>query len=219
MSSTMDRNETAIEAPRTRTVAMKLGPLPSLLRTSIAPSAFTVAWDWRLDADFVVGKELPRRTVHTSRVAVLDSIRQGRYGCRTRLGQRTLSRRVRHRGSARRAGRMRCRSERSVPSCRAGRPPVERARIPTGAATLRSPRSAIPTATAGCCRRSPARLPGRVDANDTTYTSSTELAKALRRAEAAHGEHEKRTGQRDANWPDWYAEYMVNEQAGKPLPT
>ena len=64
-----------------------------------------------------------------------------------------------------------------------------------------------------------ARLPGRVDAGDTTFTSSTELAAALRRAGAAHGEHEKRTGgQYDVNWPDWYAEYMVAEQAGKPLP-
>jgi catechol 2,3-dioxygenase-like lactoylglutathione lyase family enzyme len=65
-----------------------------------------------------------------------------------------------------------------------------------------------------------ARLPGRVDANATTFTSSTELAGALRRAEAAHGEHEKRMGgQRDANWPDWYAKYMVAEQAGTELPT
>jgi len=64
-----------------------------------------------------------------------------------------------------------------------------------------------------------ARLPGRVDADDTTFTSSTELAAALRRAAAAHGEHEQRTGQHDANWPDWYAEYIVREQAGKPLPS
>jgi catechol 2,3-dioxygenase-like lactoylglutathione lyase family enzyme len=65
-----------------------------------------------------------------------------------------------------------------------------------------------------------ARLPGRVDANDTTFTSPAELAGALRRAEAAHGEYEKRTGgQRDANWPDWYAKYMVAEQAGTELPT
>lgn len=63
------------------------------------------------------------------------------------------------------------------------------------------------------------RLPGRVEAGDTTFTSSTELAATLRRAEAAHGEHEKRTGQRDADWPNWYAEYIVREQAGKPLPT
>ena len=63
-----------------------------------------------------------------------------------------------------------------------------------------------------------ARLPGRVD-GDTTFTSSTELATALRRAAAAHGEHEKRTGGPDANWPDWYAEYIVREQAGKELPS
>jgi len=63
-----------------------------------------------------------------------------------------------------------------------------------------------------------ARFPGRVDADDTTFTSAAELARALRRAEAAHGEHEKRTGVRDANWADWYAGYMVAEQAGKELP-
>jgi catechol 2,3-dioxygenase-like lactoylglutathione lyase family enzyme len=64
-----------------------------------------------------------------------------------------------------------------------------------------------------------ARLPGRVEAGDTTFTSSTALASALRRAAAAHGEHEKLTGQHDENWPDWYAEYIVREQAGKELPT
>ena len=64
-----------------------------------------------------------------------------------------------------------------------------------------------------------ARLPGRVDADVTTFTSATELAAALRRAAAAHGEHEKRNGgKHDAGWPDWYAEYIVREQAGKPLP-
>jgi catechol 2,3-dioxygenase-like lactoylglutathione lyase family enzyme len=61
-----------------------------------------------------------------------------------------------------------------------------------------------------------ARFPGRVDADDVTFTSSTELALALRRAAAAHGEHEKRIGRDDAEgWPDWYAEYIVAEQAGK----
>lgn len=61
------------------------------------------------------------------------------------------------------------------------------------------------------------RLPGRV-AGETTYTSPGDLSQALRRAEAAHGEHEKRTERRDANWPDWYAAYMVAEQAGTELP-
>jgi catechol 2,3-dioxygenase-like lactoylglutathione lyase family enzyme len=62
------------------------------------------------------------------------------------------------------------------------------------------------------------RLPGRV-AGTTTYASAGDLASALRRAEAAHGEHEKRIGKRDENWPDWYAVYMVAEQAGTELPT
>jgi catechol 2,3-dioxygenase-like lactoylglutathione lyase family enzyme len=64
-----------------------------------------------------------------------------------------------------------------------------------------------------------ARLPGRVEAHDTAFSSSSELASALRRAETAHGEHEKRTGQRDADWPTWYATYMVAEQAGQQLPS
>jgi catechol 2,3-dioxygenase-like lactoylglutathione lyase family enzyme len=64
-----------------------------------------------------------------------------------------------------------------------------------------------------------ARLPGRVAADSTTFASSADLAAAFRRAAAAHGEHEKRNGgQHDANWPDWYADYIVKEQAGEPLP-
>jgi len=63
------------------------------------------------------------------------------------------------------------------------------------------------------------RLPGRLDTNTTTFSSAADLAAALRRAGAAHGEHEKRTGgKHDENWPDWYAEYLVAEQAGKDLP-
>jgi catechol 2,3-dioxygenase-like lactoylglutathione lyase family enzyme len=59
------------------------------------------------------------------------------------------------------------------------------------------------------------RLPGRIDSTTTTYASANELARALRRAAAAHGQHEVRTGQADPNWPDWYAEYMAGEQSGK----
>jgi catechol 2,3-dioxygenase-like lactoylglutathione lyase family enzyme len=61
------------------------------------------------------------------------------------------------------------------------------------------------------------RLPGRVEST-ATFGSANDLASAMRRAEAAHEEHEKRTGQRDANWADWYAAYMVAEQAGGELP-
>ena len=65
------------------------------------------------------------------------------------------------------------------------------------------------------------RLPGRIDSTTTTFASANDLASAFRRAEAAHGEHEKNVlgGQRDENWPEWYAAYMVAEQAGTELPT
>jgi hypothetical protein len=64
-----------------------------------------------------------------------------------------------------------------------------------------------------------ARLPGHELSTNVGFTSSTELASALRRAAAAHHEHERRTGKRDDNWADWYADYISAEQAGKPLPS
>ncbi len=63
------------------------------------------------------------------------------------------------------------------------------------------------------------RLPGRIDPASTSFSSASDLASAMRRASIAHGEHEKRIGEADANWPDWYARYMVAEQAGTELPT
>ena len=62
------------------------------------------------------------------------------------------------------------------------------------------------------------RLPGRIDTGTTTFASVADLASALRRAEGAHGEHEKRIGAADPNWPGWYAAYIVAEQAGTELP-
>jgi catechol 2,3-dioxygenase-like lactoylglutathione lyase family enzyme len=62
------------------------------------------------------------------------------------------------------------------------------------------------------------RLPGRLDPAATSFSSAGDLAAALRRAASAHGEHEKRIGRPDPDWPDWYAEYMVGEQSGQDLP-
>ena len=64
------------------------------------------------------------------------------------------------------------------------------------------------------------RLPGRIDSAATTFASANDLASAFRRAEAAHGEYEKKVlrGKRDENWSEWYAAYMVAEQAGTELP-
>lgn len=63
------------------------------------------------------------------------------------------------------------------------------------------------------------RLPGRLDPAVTAFSSAADLAAALRRAAAAHGQHEARTGTEDPDWPDWYADYMVREQAGAKLPS
>jgi catechol 2,3-dioxygenase-like lactoylglutathione lyase family enzyme len=62
------------------------------------------------------------------------------------------------------------------------------------------------------------RLPGRIDTGVTAFGSASDLASAMRRAEAAHGVHEKSLGRRDENWSDWYAEYMAAEQSGAELP-
>ena len=62
------------------------------------------------------------------------------------------------------------------------------------------------------------RLLGRIDPA-TTFASASDLAGALQRAAAAHGEHEKLIGHHDADWPDWHAEYIVREQAGRELPS
>jgi catechol 2,3-dioxygenase-like lactoylglutathione lyase family enzyme len=62
------------------------------------------------------------------------------------------------------------------------------------------------------------RLPGRVDTGVTSYSSAKDLETALGRAATAHGEHEKRIGKADPNWPEWYAQYMAAEQSGEKLP-
>jgi hypothetical protein len=56
------------------------------------------------------------------------------------------------------------------------------------------------------------RRPGRVTPGRAAFDSAADLAEALRRAEVAHGKHEAELGQRDDNWPDWYAQYMVDER-------
>jgi catechol 2,3-dioxygenase-like lactoylglutathione lyase family enzyme len=63
------------------------------------------------------------------------------------------------------------------------------------------------------------RLPGRIDRSATSFGSAGDLANAMRRASVAHGAHEARIGREDPDWPDWYAEYIVREQAGEELPS
>ena len=98
-----------------------------------------------------------------------------------------------------------------------GQPPVS-GRDPEGRSYVSFASFSDPDGNSWLLQEVTARLPGRVDMEETTFSSPADLAGALRRAAAAHGEHEKRIGAHDANWPVWYAEYMVAEQSGRELP-
>jgi catechol 2,3-dioxygenase-like lactoylglutathione lyase family enzyme len=99
-----------------------------------------------------------------------------------------------------------------------GQPPLS-GRDPSGRSYVSFASLSDPDGNSWLLQEITARLPGRVDTDATTFSSPADLAGALRRAAAAHGEHEKLTGKHDPNWPDWYAEFMAAEQSGRDLPT
>jgi catechol 2,3-dioxygenase-like lactoylglutathione lyase family enzyme len=98
-----------------------------------------------------------------------------------------------------------------------GQPPLA-GRDPAGRSYVSFATFSDPDGNSWLLQEVTARLPGRVDAEAATFSSPVELAGALRRAAAAHGEHEKRNGGPDASWPDWYAEYLVAGHSGRDLP-
>lgn len=219
MSATEVRSESANETTKPRRVDMKLEVVVIPVADVDRAKRFYGGLGWRLDADFVVGDAFrgvqftppgSSCSIHfgtgiTS--AVPGSVRNLYLvvsdidAARTELVARGVDvSEVFHRAGP-------------------GKPPVS-GRDPERRSYSSFATFSDPDGNEWLLQEVTARLPGRVKADDTTFTSSTELASALRRAEAAHGEHEKRTGgQRDANWPEWYAAYMIAEQAGKPLPT
>jgi catechol 2,3-dioxygenase-like lactoylglutathione lyase family enzyme len=219
MSSTMERNETAIEAARARTVAMKLEAIAIPVADVERAKRFYGGLGWRLDADFVVGNDF--RVVQFTPPGSQCSIQFGKGvtaavpGSASGLLLVVSDIEAAHAELVDRGVEASEVFHRAVP----GGPPVSGPdpgrRSYSSFASFRDP-----DGNGWLLQEITVRLPGRVDGDDTTYTTSTEFASALRRAATAHGEHEKRTGgQRDENWPDWYAEYLVAEQAGKPLPT
>jgi catechol 2,3-dioxygenase-like lactoylglutathione lyase family enzyme len=218
MSTTAVRSETAIETTKARTIDMKLEVVVIPVADVERSKRFYGALGWRLDADFVGGDQF--RAIQFTPPGSLCSIHFGTGITPAAPGSaRGLFLVVSDIDAARAdlvargvaVGEVFHRMGPGKPSV-SGRDP-ERHSYSSYASFD------DPDGNAWLLQEVTTRLPGRVDPGDTTFTSSTELATALRRAEAAHGEHEKRTGQRDANWSDWYAEYMVSEQAGKPLPT
>jgi catechol 2,3-dioxygenase-like lactoylglutathione lyase family enzyme len=218
MNSTEVRSETAIEALRARPLDMRLEVVVIPVADVDRAKSFYGKLGWRLDADFVVGDAF--RAVQFTPPGSSASIHFG-TGITPAVP-----------GSAKNLYLV----VSDIEAARAelvhrGADVSEIFHLPAiGEAPLAGPHPqrrsyaslatfSDPDGNSWLLQEVTERLPGRVDAGDTTFTSSSELASALRRAAAAHHEHEKRTGQPDADWPSWYAEHMVREQAGGPLPS
>ena len=217
MSSTQVRSETAIETPRARRVDMKLEVVAIPVSDVDRAKRFYSNLGWRLDADFVRGDAFrvvqftppgSSCSIHfgTGITSAVPGSAQGLYlvvpdieAARAELVDRGVD-----------VGEVFHRAVGEGPL--SGPDPARRSYA--SYATFSDP-----DGNGWLLQEVTARLPGRVDVDGTAFTSAIELAGAPRRVEAAHGEHEKRTGQRDADWPAWYAAYMVAEQAGKPLPS
>src|SRR6202453_4087391 len=220
MSNTRVRGETAIEPPKARNVEMKLEVVVIPVSDVDRAKRFYGGLGWRLDADFVIGDQfrvvqftppgspcsIPFGTALTGFAPAAPGSAQGLYlvvsdieAARAELVDRGVDvSEVFHRvgGGDRVSG-----------------PDPERRSYGSFASFN------DPDGNGWLLQEVTARLPGRVDVDQTKFASSTELSTALRRAAVAHGEHEKKIGQHDADWADWYAEYIVREQAGKALPS
>jgi hypothetical protein len=145
---------------------------------------------------------------------------------RAGLGAGHVSHRVRFRGGAGRARRPRRRREQGAPPWGTRRPVSTRRHQRSGERTGPDNSSYFSFATFSdpggntwLLQEVTTRLAGRIDATETTFASNPDLANSMRRVEAAHGEHEQRTGERDTNWPDWYAALHGGGAGGTKLPT
>jgi catechol 2,3-dioxygenase-like lactoylglutathione lyase family enzyme len=226
MSSTQVRSETAIETPKARRVDMKLEVVVIPVSDVDHAKRFYGDLGWRLDADFVVGD--------TFRVVQFTPPGSG---CSVQFGTKITSAAP---GSAQglylivsniEAARDEL-AARGVEVSEVFYPGTPGAQFQSddtngrvnGPAPDHASYSSFvtfsdPDGNGWLLQEITTRLPGRIDAAETAFASTADLASALRRAAAAHGEHEKRIGEADENWPDWYAAYMVAEQAGRELPT
>jgi len=217
MSSTQVRSETAIETPRARKVDLKLEVVVIPVSDVDRAKRFYGGLGWRLDADFVMGDDF--RVVQFTPPGSPCSIHFGKGVTSAAPGSAQGLYLVVSDIEAARAELLDRGVEVSELFHRVGSEARQSGPDPERRSYASRASFRDPDGNGWLLQEVTARLPGRVDADDTTFASSTELASALRRAAAAHGEHEKRTGQRDANWSDWYAEYIVREQAGRPLPS
>jgi catechol 2,3-dioxygenase-like lactoylglutathione lyase family enzyme len=209
---------TAIESPKVRTADMKLEVIVIPVSDVDRAKRFYSHLGWRLDADFVVGDAF--RGVQFTPPGSSCSIHFGTGITSAAPGSAQGLFLVVADIEAARAELLDRGVRVSEVFHRAPGEEPQKGREPQGRSYASFATFSDPDGNAWLLQEVTARLPGRVDAEVTTFASPVDLAAALRRAAAAHGEHEKRIGKHDtAGWPDWYAEYMVAEQAGKPLPS
>jgi catechol 2,3-dioxygenase-like lactoylglutathione lyase family enzyme len=209
---------TAIEKPKVRTADMKLEVVVIPVSDVDRAKRFYGNLGWRLDADFVVGDAF--RGVQFTPPGSSCSIHFGRGITSAAPGSAQELFLVVSDIEAARAELLDRGVEVNEVFHRAPGEEPHKGREPQGRSYASFATFSDPDGNRWLLQEVTARLPGRVDADVTTFSSPAELAAALRRAADAHGEHEKRIGKHDtAGWPDWYAEYMVAEQGGRPLPT
>ena len=220
MSNTRVRSETTIEPPKARKVEMKLEVVVIPVSDVDRAKRFYAGLGWRLDADFVIGDEF--RVVQFTPPGSPCSIHFGKaltgFAPATPGSARGLYLVVSDIEAARaelvdRGVEVSEVFHRVGGGDRLSGPDPERRSYGSFASFN------DPDGNGWLLQEVTVRLPGRVDADETKFASSTELSTALRRAAVAHGEHEKKIGQHDADWADWYAEHIVREQAGKVLPS
>jgi len=219
MSSTQAPSENAREIAKGRPVAMKLEVVVIAVADVERAKRFYTALGWRLDADFAVGDEF--RVVQVTPPGSACSVHFGKGATSAVPGSASglwlvvpdivaACAELNDRGVA--VGEI---FHRAGP----GKPPID-GPDPERRSYFSYATFSDPDGNAWLLQEVTSRFPGRVDTGSATFSSSSELASALRRAASAHGEHEKRTpGKTHEDWPDWYAEFMLAEQTGKPLPT
>jgi catechol 2,3-dioxygenase-like lactoylglutathione lyase family enzyme len=218
MSDTQVLDKTAAATPAAQSVDMKLEVVVIPVADVDRAKRFYGGLGWRIDADFAVGQEF--RVLQFTPPGSPCSIHFGKGLTSAAPGSARGLYLVVSDIEAARAWLVARGVEVSAAFHRDGPgKPAVGGRHPAGASYFSYATFSDPDGNEWLLQEVTTRFPGRIDPLATSFASASDLAGAMRRASVAHGEHEKRTGQHDADWPDWYADYIVREQAGEPLPS
>ena len=218
MSTIQEQSKAGSKQADPRRVDLKIEAIVIPVSDVDRSKSFYSSLGWRLDADFAVGDSF--RVVQFTPPGSPASIHFGKGltsaapGSAQNIYLIVNDIEVAHTELVARGAKVSNVFHRAGP----GQPPLS-GRDPAGRSYVSFASFSDPDGNSWLLQEITARLPGRMNSAETAFASRADLAAALRRAAAAHGEHEKLTGKHDENWPDWYAEFMVAEQSGSELPT